>query len=112
FDSSRSNNVQQWVRITGNGGGRWYNHTTEIGANTHALGYRGVLIEGTTEPLTFYQFHNQHIKSDAISEVRHAANVTFYGVKTETQTTGGGEHRNNPDGPWPRSLIITGSNNI
>jgi len=113
FDpNSTSPNVLQRVIITGNGGGRWYNHTSEIGWNTNPEGHRSVLIDGTTEPLTFYMFHNQHIKSDSISEVKNASNVTFYGVKTETQTTGDPHNKNNPNSPWPLSLKISNSSNI
>jgi polygalacturonase len=111
FDStSHTGTLQRRIIITGNGGGRWYNQTSEIGYDTENSGSRSVLIDGTTEPLTFYMFHNQHIKSSAISEVKNASNVTFYGVKTETQTVG--EPQDSPTDPWPVSLRIYQSSNV
>src|SRR5690606_29315766 len=90
------------------GGGKWYNNQNGNGTDATIIGYRGVLIDGTTEPLAFYGFHNQGIRSDAISEIKNASNVTLYGVKSETHNAHPTEHSL----LWPRSLIISNSSNI
>ncbi len=71
------------VRITGNGGGKWYNFN-QGQADYMAPGYRHILIEGTSQELSFYQFNPEHAQGEANAEVRNAANVNFYGVKCES----------------------------
>ena len=70
------------VRIEGNGGGRWYNFYQES-AWKQLPGYRHLLVEGTTEPLRFYQLNPEHAHSDANVEIRNAHNVEVYGIKGE-----------------------------
>jgi len=71
--------------ITGNGGGRWYNfHADHRGSPDPA--YRHLLVEGTTEPLRFYQCNPEHSPGDANMELRNARNVYIYGLKGESPT--------------------------
>lgn len=71
------------VRVSGHGGGKWYNfHQGQ--ADYMAPGYRHILIEGTTQALSFYQFNPEHAQGEANAEVRNASNVSFYGVKGES----------------------------
>ncbi|QDV66002.1 glycosyl hydrolase family 28-related protein [Crateriforma conspicua] len=73
------------VRITGNGGGSFYNFHQESWA-LHGKEYRHVLIEGTRQPLRFYQCNPEHARSDANMEIRSASDVSVFGVKGEYQT--------------------------
>lgn len=78
------NNIHPLVYISHNGGGNWYNFYQESPFLTNAPSYRHMLIEGTTEPLRFYQFNPEHAKSEANSEIRNARNVAIYGMKSES----------------------------
>ncbi|MFC1582541.1 glycosyl hydrolase family 28-related protein [Planctomycetota bacterium] len=69
------------VRISGNGGGRWYNFFEE-GMHGHP-DFRHLLIENTREPLSFYHLNAEHAHSDANMEIRGASNVMIYGLKGE-----------------------------
>jgi len=46
---------------------------------------RHLLVDGTTEPLSFYSFHCQHTAPpmDALCELRNAVHVSIYGMKYE-----------------------------
>jgi hypothetical protein len=70
------------VRIAGNGGGRWYDLYQETAYNQTA-DYRHILVQGTSEPLRFYQVNPEHAQSDANFEIRSARNVDIYGLKSE-----------------------------
>lgn len=82
------------VYITGSGGGRWYNYNDhknlwdnpEVDEN-----HRKVLIEGTSEPITFYGLNLERgggfkgvVSSFPMCEIRDASNVRILGGKTET----------------------------
>jgi polygalacturonase len=77
--------IDQLVKISGNGGGRWYGYS--IGCENFypmvPAGYRHLLIDGTTQPLTFYSFNPEHACSDAEVEIRNSRNINLYGIKTE-----------------------------
>ncbi|TWT84029.1 Pectate lyase superfamily protein [Planctomycetes bacterium CA13] len=73
------------VRISGHGGGKWYNFFIH-GLAEETDDYRHVLVENTQGPLAFYHLHAQHADSYAQCEFRNCANVNVYGVKTEYQT--------------------------
>jgi len=73
------------VRISGNGGGKWYNFFIH-GMSSETDDYRHILVDGTHRPLAFYHLHAQHADSFAQCEIRNSRNVTAYGVKTEYQT--------------------------
>jgi hypothetical protein len=108
IDDTRSTNTLQRTVISGNGGGRWYNLHNENRIDTSEDAHRAVLVNRTTEPLRFYMLSNQHVAGEAISEIRSAANVTIFGLKTETH----GLRPEQSASDWPRSLIIGNSCNI
>ncbi|HYW79510.1 MAG TPA: glycosyl hydrolase family 28-related protein [Thermoguttaceae bacterium] len=73
------------VRISGHGGGRWYNFFIH-GNASDTNDYRHILVENTEGPLAFYHLHAQHAESDSQCEIRGSANVDIFGVKAEYQT--------------------------
>lgn len=73
------------VRISGHGGGRWYNFFIH-GLSQETEDYRHILVEDIPGPLAFYHLHAQHADSFAQCEFRRSANVDVYGVKSEYQT--------------------------
>ncbi len=71
-----------FVVISGNGGGRWYNF--ELGSkNAQTVAYRHILVDGTTEPLKFYQLNPERVVGEAHVEISNARNVAIYGLKSE-----------------------------
>lgn len=73
------------IVISGNGGGRWFNfHSDHQG--TPRPNYRHLLVDGTAEPLHFYQCNPEHSGGDANMEVRDARFVSIYGLKGESPT--------------------------
>lgn len=81
---------RQRAIITGHGGGRWYGVVQHGGFGTVAEPEaRHLLVDGTTEPLTFYSLHCQHLvpRGGPQCEVRGAANVTIYSLKSEMTST-------------------------
>ena len=73
------------VRISGHGGGRWYNFFIH-GLATESDEYRHILVDGARGPLSFYHLHAQHADSFAQCEIRDSRDVSIYGVKSEYQT--------------------------
>ena len=73
-----------FVRISGNGGGKWYGFTYDGSSETTA-NTRQLRIEGTTQPLSFYHFEPQKIKDPAVAmvETRNSKYISFYSVKCE-----------------------------
>ena len=111
------------VIVSGNGGGRWYNHYDETWSQYHRPSYRQLYVEGTSEPFRIYQCNPEHARSDANMEIRNSKNVTLYGVKGEANAPtvvirdsenirifgfGGNET------PWPQTSVfrIENSKNI
>jgi hypothetical protein len=74
------------VRIEGSGGGSWYQFVGGGGAS-QGPDSRGLLIEGTTEPLRFYMLNPEHGKSNAMIEARRARNISIYAMKAEGDYT-------------------------
>lgn len=74
------------VVVEGSGGGRWFNlrqwHWWQQGAD-----FRYVLVKGTREPLRFYMLNPEHAASNAMIELRDAANVDTYSIKGEGSYT-------------------------
>jgi hypothetical protein len=70
--------------VCGHGGGKWYNF--ELGKGLADPGYRQILVEGTSEPLSFYHCCPEGAHSEANMEIRNAQNVSLYGVKGEGNT--------------------------
>jgi len=71
--------------IAGHGGGRWYNFHSDHGGSPRPA-YRHLLVEGTAEPLAFYQCNPEHSQGAANMEVRNARHVAIYGLKGERPT--------------------------
>ncbi|MCK5802854.1 MAG: hypothetical protein KAI66_08480, partial [Lentisphaeria bacterium] len=73
------------VRISGHGGGKWYNFFIH-GMAAETDKYRHILIDGARGPLAFYHLHAQHAQSFSQCEIRNSRDVSVYGVKAEYQT--------------------------
>jgi Pectate lyase superfamily protein len=74
-----------YVRIEGNGGGKWYNFFIH-GVCKDRAEYRHILVRGTKGPLAFYHLHAQHAEGFSQCEFRDSENITIYGAKTECAT--------------------------
>jgi len=72
-----------WAHVTGHGGGRWYNFHVLERLWKFRPGYRHLLVENTSAPLSIYHLHAQHAAPNFSVELRHAANVSLYGCKQE-----------------------------
>ena len=75
------------VLITGNGGGKWYNYHAGQHFTDTTREQRAILVDGTSEPLHFYNFEPQGGRGMAIAEIRNSRNISIYGCKTECNTT-------------------------
>ena len=73
------------VVVSGNGGGRWYNFHSDHRGSPHPR-YRHILIQGTHEPLAFYQCNPEHSRGESNMEIHNAKNVSIYGLKGESPT--------------------------
>ncbi|OPZ19777.1 MAG: Pectate lyase superfamily protein [candidate division BRC1 bacterium ADurb.BinA364] len=69
------------VVATGSAGGKWYMHYEEMPVNGPR--YRHLLIEGTSQPLAFYQLNIEHAAGDAQMEIRDSRNIRIFGFKSE-----------------------------
>ena len=71
------------IRITGNGGGRWYfpGHTER--ARNNDANFRQLRVQDTTQALSIYGLNLEHSRGDTFAEVNNADNVRVYGMKTE-----------------------------
>lgn len=70
------------VLVRGHGGGKWYNFHQESW-RWHGPNYRHLLIDGTEEPLHFYQCNPEHARGNANMEIRRSKYVSLYGIKGE-----------------------------
>jgi hypothetical protein len=71
------------VRVSGNGGGRWYKYNQEC-TRTVGADFRQLLVQGTTEPLRVYSCDAEHTQSgDAEVEIAGCSDVILYGLKCE-----------------------------
>ena len=74
------------IEITGNGGGKWYNHHSTRGYwDGNIEGSRLLYVTGTTQPLNFYMLQNQYLKPrfGYMSEFLDVSNLRIYGIKSE-----------------------------
>jgi len=79
--------VNPMVQVTGAGGGKFYNFYRH-GFIKYSGDYRHLLIaDKKGEPLSFYHCHAQHSSRPEQVEIRNSSDVTFYGVKTENDTS-------------------------
>lgn len=72
--------------VRGGGGGRWYGQLSGDGYwRPQAPGTRAILVEGTSEPLSFYGLHAQYLKpaGNPMIEIRGASHVAAYAGKNE-----------------------------
>lgn len=68
--------------ISGNGGGKWYNYNIQDSVKM-TKNYRHLLVNGTREPLRFYQLNPEKGELEALAEINNAHNVDIFGMKTE-----------------------------
>ena len=74
------------VKISGEGGGKWYNFFQED-SGIHGTDYRHLLVKNTLGPLRIYQCNPEHANSESNMEIRNSENVIIYGMKSETNNT-------------------------
>ena len=82
WDPDSPGSFTPFIRIEGSGGGRWYN-VQQCHWWSQGWFYRHLLVDGTTEPLAIYMFNPEHARSEAMVEIRNAANVDVYSMKAE-----------------------------
>lgn len=86
-------NAHSLIKITGNGGGRWYATGAIKTLTSEDPGgfFRILKVENTTQPLWFYSLNPEHPRGiDTYMEFNNADNVRIYGIKSEyTGATGG-----------------------
>lgn len=115
-----------WVLIDGHGGGRWYMPWVDVNWPT-TPSYRRILVNRTTQPLTFYHLHSQQPLCDAITELRDARDISIFGVKGEGNSRivwinrcdqvrifghGGNASAKPGDGPDHTLYLVTDSTNV
>jgi hypothetical protein len=87
------------VHVEGNGGGRWYGLqlSLEVPARTISAtgGFRSLLVEGTTAPLTLYGPNPEHARTEPQFEFSHVSNTRVLGIKTEATLVASFESSNN-----------------
>lgn len=69
------------LRVSGNGGGRFCGVTSI---------YRGLAVEGTTQPCRFYALNVERVPRNPQSEISNARNVRIYFIKVEATPRGFG----------------------
>jgi hypothetical protein len=74
------------VRISGQGGGKWYNLFMHGSAHRDGDDFRLLRVEGTRNPLAFYHLHAQHTEGEAQIEFHDARHIDVFGVKSESET--------------------------
>ncbi len=72
------------VTVTQTGGGKWYNFN-HGSKKHHGPGYRHILVQGVSGPLSFYQCCPQHASSEANMEIRGSKHVSIFGLKGESR---------------------------
>jgi len=71
-------------RIRDGGGGRWYSSIHEHQSETKHADYHILTIEGTTQPVTFYNYGGIHSRGTGDQTlIRNARNVRFIGYNLE-----------------------------
>jgi len=85
FNNSRHvTNPHSLVKITNDGGGRWYFLTATKTYTSQHNDYRILKVEGTTEPLSFYAVNPEHPRvADTYLQFINASNVRIYSIKSE-----------------------------
>ena len=82
---TRPVNIKQLVKISENGGGKWYG--CAFGCENYypvvPRTYHHLLISKTKEPLRLYSLNPEHACSDTEVEIENSKNIQIFGVKTE-----------------------------
>jgi len=81
------------LRLRSHGGGRHYGYTAIKSQGTSNKAFRHVLVDGTSEPVTFYGPNLEHGGGDFLLEVKNASNVRVFGVKAETLAQDSGDNK-------------------
>jgi len=103
--------IHYGFQINGSGGGRWYNTCAEwqkLRYTTRHPAYRFLLVENTTEPLSFYSLNVERVRTEPQTEIKNAANVDIYYFKAEA----GGDAGLGSSQPYSIPLKINDSNNL
>jgi hypothetical protein len=114
------------VHIEGHGGGRWYGlqQSLEVPARTISptKGFRNLLVENTTAPLTLYGPNPEHARNEPQFEFSNVSNVRVLGIKTEASLVVSIENSNNVMfaahsghdgvGSGGTNLLVTDSRNV
>lgn len=82
FQSS-SSNPNPYIKITGHGGGKWYNTYQEFGAVSQPHSFRALYVNNTYRPLKFYQLNTEHPRTYYVTDFHNAQNVDVFGFKYE-----------------------------
>lgn len=70
------------VAISANGAGKWYNFFQDSCRAQGEL-YRHLIIKNTNGPLNIYQCNPEHSQGTANMDIRHAKNISVFGLKSE-----------------------------
>jgi hypothetical protein len=84
-DRSQDTNPHSLWKISGNGGGRWYFWGVDKSGPNENMGYRHLLIDGTSQPLWMYGCNLEKGKGLTRCEIKNARNVRIFSVKIETR---------------------------
>ncbi|HEY1959635.1 MAG TPA: glycosyl hydrolase family 28-related protein [Polyangiaceae bacterium] len=83
------------IHVSGDGGGRWYGRQQSAAfsnSRTSDPGFRFLLVDATTAPLSLYGPNFEHALGDSYVEISHAANVRMFETKTECRSTWANVH--------------------
>jgi hypothetical protein len=77
-------NAHSLLKITDNGGGRWYFPGSFKNFTSEDSDFRILKVGYTTQPLWIYSLNAEHSRNtDTYMEFNHAENVRVYGIKSE-----------------------------
>lgn len=83
-NTTTTTNSHSLLKITGNGGGRWYAAGAIKTLNSKNPDFHILKVEGTTQPLWFYSLDPEHPReSVTYVKLTGAHNVRIYGIKSE-----------------------------
>ncbi len=74
-------NKVYWVQ--GNGGGRWYSVLQHLPGDEAVAGFKTLLVDQTTQPLSFYGWSNDNSFAEIVGTPGVSTNVRFFYFKTE-----------------------------
>ena len=111
-NTTTTTNSHSLLKITGNGGGRWYAAGAIKTLNSKNPDFHILKVEGTTQPLWLYSLNPEHpSESDTYVKLTGAHNVRIYGIKSEY--AGAFEGPNPPPVSYLTSVLsVANSDNI